>query len=543
MAALQVRVLYDFDGDVENGELIIRDGDIINITRQNVGDGWWEGSINGGQIGLFPETYVEVIPQTVDNSFPQDGFPAPPPIIVQPSFDDGTSYASSYSSHDLNFDHNDGLDPDWGDDRSIASDTTEDQDFGSRSLSMSRTGTVRKSMNRFSNFVKSGGEDFLLGNKPETTIPHTDQLVIVEGADGIMWQPNPVPFVCKITEPEKKSKYKGMKSYISYNLSPTHTGIEVGHRFKHFDWLFERLTIKFPCISVPPLPDKQLTGRYSEDLVKKRKYLLEKWINRLCRHPVLAQSAVLQHFVTCCSETREKVWKDGKRRAETDKVIGAQFFYTIDSPSLNMAVHKVEAEVDTFKDFVKNMDESSKKLIEIGENHWDKVSRSYKNEYKKLATGFEGLEASFQTDNSPSSLALSVAIKDTSKTYSEIGDLCQDQPKKDILQVLEVLREYTGMLSTYPEIITVHKGALTKVKECQKLQDEEKLKYSEVADISQRMDTVSGAIFAEMHHFHRERVRDYKGVMQAFLREQILFHQEIINKMNSSLAMYDQVPD
>jgi len=43
-------------------------------------------------------------------------------------------------------------------------------------------------------------------------------------------------------------------------------------------------------------------------------------------------------------------------------VIGAQFFYTIDSPSLNMAVHKVEAEVDTFKDFVKNMDESSKKI-------------------------------------------------------------------------------------------------------------------------------------------------------------------------------------
>jgi len=39
-----------------------------------------------------------------------------------------------------------------------------------------------------------------------------------------------------------------------------HTSVSVAHRFKHFDWLYERLVQKFPCISVPPLPDKQITG-------------------------------------------------------------------------------------------------------------------------------------------------------------------------------------------------------------------------------------------------------------------------------------------
>ena len=34
-----------------------------------------------------------------------------------------------------------------------------------------------------------------------------------------------------------------------------------------------------------------------------------------------------------------------------------------------------ENEVDVFKDFVKSMDDSTKKMIEIGENNWDKVSR------------------------------------------------------------------------------------------------------------------------------------------------------------------------
>ena len=39
-----------------------------------------------------------------------------------------------------------------------------------------------------------------------------------------------------------------------------HTNQPVAHRFKHFDWLYGRLVEKFPCISVPPLPDKQITG-------------------------------------------------------------------------------------------------------------------------------------------------------------------------------------------------------------------------------------------------------------------------------------------
>ena len=39
-----------------------------------------------------------------------------------------------------------------------------------------------------------------------------------------------------------------------------HTNQPVAHRFKHFDWLYGRFVEKFPCISTPPLPDKQITG-------------------------------------------------------------------------------------------------------------------------------------------------------------------------------------------------------------------------------------------------------------------------------------------
>jgi sorting nexin-9/18/33 len=121
--------------------------------------------------------------------------------------------------------------------------------------------------------------------------------------------------------------------------------------------------------------------------------------------------------------------------------------------------------------------------------------------------------------------------------------MCGDQPKKDLYPLLELLREYTGLLGTYPEIVNVHKGALTKLKECQKLQEDDKLQYSEVAGVSQRMDSISSATFAEIEHFQTQRCKDFKNTTTHYLKEQVLFHQEIIKKLNSSIAMFEQVPD
>ena len=35
-----------------------------------------------------------------------------------------------------------------------------------------------------------------------------------------MWEPNPNPFQCEVKDPEKKSKYRGIKSFIAYTVIP-----------------------------------------------------------------------------------------------------------------------------------------------------------------------------------------------------------------------------------------------------------------------------------------------------------------------------------
>ena len=51
-------------------------------------------------------------------------------------------------------------------------------------------------------------------------------------------------------------------SKIQFSISPQFNNIQVSRRYKHFDWLHERLVEKFTMIPIPPLPDKQIQGKY-----------------------------------------------------------------------------------------------------------------------------------------------------------------------------------------------------------------------------------------------------------------------------------------
>jgi sorting nexin-9/18/33 len=61
MICCQVQALYDFKGEPGSAELSIVAGEVLTVTRQDVGEGWWEGTNQKGQTGLFPAAYVEVV--------------------------------------------------------------------------------------------------------------------------------------------------------------------------------------------------------------------------------------------------------------------------------------------------------------------------------------------------------------------------------------------------------------------------------------------------------------------------------------------------
>ncbi|NP_443102.2 sorting nexin-18 isoform b [Homo sapiens] len=318
--------------------------------------------------------------------------------------------------------------------------------------------TVSRNLNRFSTFVKSGGEAFVLG-EASGFVKDGDKLCVVLGPYGPEWQENPYPFQCTIDDPTKQTKFKGMKSYISYKLVPTHTQVPVHRRYKHFDWLYARLAEKFPVISVPHLPEKQATGRFEEDFISKRRKGLIWWMNHMASHPVLAQCDVFQHFLTCPSSTDEKAWKQGKRKAEKDEMVGANFFLTLSTPpAAALDLQEVESKIDGFKCFTKKMDDSALQLNHTANEFARKQVTGFKKEYQKVGQSFRGLSQAFELDQQAFSVGLNQAIAFTGDAYDAIGELFAEQPRQDLDPVMDLLALYQGHLANFPDIIHVQKG-------------------------------------------------------------------------------------
>ncbi len=264
----RVRALYDFSGEPSTSELSIVSGEILVLTRTDVGEGWWEGTNAKGQTGLFPEAYVqiykEVAPPTV-----------PPPVVQAPRYD---------QSPDDYVDQQDDWDDDWDDDNETYSEigppNNQVRQSASQhqinnytninlppapaddSISMTSTSAPLK---KSGIFAKSG-DSYILGTTT-VSVPDNERTFVINTENGYFWKHIGDAYTVRVASPKKETKFKGMKSFIAYQLTPSFNNIAVSRRYKHFDWLHERLVDKFCLIPIPPLPDKQISGRYEDEFI------------------------------------------------------------------------------------------------------------------------------------------------------------------------------------------------------------------------------------------------------------------------------------
>ncbi|KAH9497284.1 Sorting nexin-9 [Dermatophagoides farinae] len=566
---MKVIALYDFQAQPDTGEISITKDEMITVTRQDIGEGWWEGINSRGQKGLFPAEYVspvaDPIPATNDAWIAPSKDPKPTMLsFVNPT---GTAMNNNnnnvestsqppqqFNNVDNNYDQAD--DADWGDDDWDDDDDSQTSEFtadysptnppqnqiapihiGNNGNHHGNYGnkigqpSIKKSINRFSHFVKSGGEDYILGLKTYN-VNQNDLIHIVFDDDGqLKWAPTYFNVTVRVEEPTKRN-------FIAYRLTPSDTGIPVKRRYKHFDWLHERLQDKFTTIPIPSLPDKQISGRYQDDFIENRRKQLQSWVERICRHPVLCQSTVWKHFITCKDE---KQWKNGKRRAEKDELVGGMFFLTIQIPENATIDMNTDPKVEQFARFIGKLDESMKNTYNLSQEMIKRYQSFYKREFSKMSSIFSTLSEAFETcptKDGTANRALIQAVNNTSETYETIGKLFEKEDCRGFVPLSNLMHEYRGILTAWPEIYQVYKGSINKKREHKKARDEGRLDDKSLMGIEKRADVVTYATIAEMNHFEQERINDLNKVMREFLTGQLKLYQEIVVNIENALQMF-----
>ncbi|XP_007253985.1 sorting nexin-9b isoform X3 [Astyanax mexicanus] len=588
--ASQAQVLYDFSAEPGNNELSVREGETITITNQNIGGGWIEARNSRGEVGLVPEDYVELgkTPAAGGSTAPLDltffDSQAPAPASTTQSqtsngndpwavFDTNasggfsnnwaaqpegtetgknsnnawgsTSYGhpQAYQGPDIYpypylIDYTGVEDDEWDDewDERKSSGGYAEGDMGEGGA-MNRGGVHGSSMkialNKFPGFSKSGPELYLLSKQTAKG----NKLSIYRGEVGPVWEYPEIQLDCVVADPKKGSKMYGLKSYIEYQVTPNTTNKPVNHRYKHFDWLYERLLEKFgSAIPIPCLPDKQVTGRFEEEFIKMRMERLQGWMTRMCRHPVVSSSEVFQLFLTYKDE---KDWKTGKRKAEKDETVGVMIFSTIEPEGVpDLEIHEVEQKCEQFSRFTKAMDDGVKDLLTVGNEHWKRCTGPLPKEYQRIGKAFQNLSSVFTSSGYEGEATLTDALTAAGKTYEEIAQMVAEQPRKDLHFLMETNNEYKGLLGCFPDTIGVHKAAIEKVKEADKLVAASKITSAEKVTMGKRASSMSYALQAEMNHFHSNRIYDYNRVMQQYLEEQVKFYETIAEKLRHAHSQF-----
>ncbi|XP_023647563.2 sorting nexin-9a isoform X2 [Paramormyrops kingsleyae] len=546
--AIKALVLYDFTAEPGNNELTIKEGEMVTITNQNIGGGWIEARNSQGETGLVPEEYIEVrnvdpgsgrftqsdfdpfaytaASRTSNNQMSNGNDPWSPQNTVneQDSRLSGSAARQSYARNSWTVvEHpqayqgpgavdDDEWDDEWDDLNSPGPGSAEPEveETGGSNKGEAQAASKKINLNKFPSFSRSGPEVFLLANLPPRG---KDKISVCMGEVGPVWLYPSLQMDCVVADPKKGSKMYGLKSYIEYQVTPSTTNRPVNHRYKHFDWLYERLLEKFgSVIPIPSLPDKQVTGRFEEEFIKLRMERLQGWMTRMCRHPIVSDSEVLQLFLTYKDE---KEWKSGKRRAEKDETVGVMTFSLIEPEAPELAVTEVEQKCESFSRFTKAMDDRVKELLTVGHDHW------------KRCTGREE--------------TLTNALTATGKMYEEIANIVSEQPKKDMHFLVELNNEYKSLLGCFPDTINVHKAAIEKVKDSDKLVATNKINPQDKHTMAKRLSNMSYSLQAEMNHFHSNRIHDYNRVMQLYLTEQVKFYEMIADKLREALNQFTTI--
>ncbi|PWN44860.1 hypothetical protein IE81DRAFT_320829 [Ceraceosorus guamensis] len=222
-----------------------------------------------------------------------------------------------------------------------------------------------RKFNRFSPFVTSGVEAFLLSRKPQDVASHApssshddgafdfeedstaleglaprpqDVQHVTSGAHGPVWKSRAKAFHVVVHSPEARWDSRGA-AYTAYAVTslfgdadaaqyaqhtdaegksiwspydpalPPETPLEslsVWRRFSQFHWLALYISRRAPLLaqSLPPVPPKMRAGksRLEAAFVEDRRRALGNWLGRLIRHPVARTDPGVLFFLGCADE-------------------------------------------------------------------------------------------------------------------------------------------------------------------------------------------------------------------------------------------------
>ncbi|KAF9484995.1 hypothetical protein BDN70DRAFT_871680 [Pholiota conissans] len=607
------RALYAFEGKAEFRELQVEAGDELEVIKEDVGHGWSLVRDATGEMGLLPQTYYTLDVTTKKREASGSSItPRPSP-------------RSSQSQSSL---------------AALIPQNTGEWIPTFPSFRQSLLGG--KSLNRFSSFVTSGAESFLLNgsslpeppvtSKAEAThgkesssasmldtleeqrtkaailgLGEADRHVIDAGPAGPSWRAKTPSFSVLVHSPSKcTSGLSG--AYTMYSVtslfpappaaavsadwievadpddlhppSPTTaeiaTRITVQRRFSQFVMLHTALSRRLPGIVLPPLPEKQYAGRFSQDFVEARRGDLERYLNKIVRHPIVRYAEVVTFFLGCDNDSE---WTRLLPQFISAPAAGPSFYARVYHPAFNVDLDDAEDAVTSFKRHTRAVGKGVQSLRNVfgrvrdARIEMSKAERLLSYTLLSLITstpiasesapGTTSEEEGDGNSHPPEKhedkrkglmnkdgawcwregcsecLKLTKAAQKTCETLQTVANLYDGHARRTQLATHESLKLMAHPSSLYESTITTHKSTLSRYREAVGTGSQTGPTYADENMVA-RCETVLNTTIAEMDVYHRQKGEDLKAVTVDYLDGEIAFYEQILTRLKTARALYNE---
>ncbi|KAI0754215.1 PX-domain-containing protein [Daedaleopsis nitida] len=595
------RALYTFQGKAEFRELTsVEAGDALDVVREDVGEGWSlarlarsardrSSELGGGEMGLIPRSYYIF---TADFAY-SEGLEIIPSHARQRSRREASTGSITPR----------GSPPRETEVKPIIPQTT-----GDWFPSFRRSLLGGKSLNRFSSFVTSGAEEFVLQGTSEDASAANAPRIPSDADDddskresfigslvqaerhfveaGPSWRTKVPPFRVLIHSPSKRtSTLSG--AYTVYTVTtafgalshsrtasdssdpeadpdaepPSPMRITVHRRFSHFVALHTALSRLLPGIALPPLPEKQYAGRFSEDFVEARRGDLERYINRVARHPVARYAEVLTFFLGCESDME---WRKQLPYYLSLPPKGPSFFANVYHPAFNVDADDASEAIDRFVNHTRAVGKGVQGLRNIfgkvreARVEMSKADRLLSYSLLSLITAKPLAQAPTtgisEEDEEPnatthghvnedgawcwregcdSCLKWTKAMQKTSETFQIVADLYDDHARRTQLATHEALKNVAHPSTLYAPVVDTHRSTLSRYHESIREGKEDE-------EMAARCETVLNTTMAEMDTYHTQKLEDFQELAKEHLDGEIALYEQILSRLKAARRSFDQ---
>ncbi|KAG2157750.1 Vps5 C terminal like-domain-containing protein [Suillus bovinus] len=353
-------------------------------------------------------------------------------------------------------------------------------------------------------------------------------------------------FVISVDDPQRVGD--PIRAFTMYTVHTRTTSplfqkstFSVLRRYSDFLWLYETLSMNNPGVIVPPVPEKSPFGRFDQTFVQQRRLALEKCIQKIVNHPVLAKDPDLKLFLE--SDTFSLDIKH--RKAELSHERGglmASIGQTLTGPRF----HETDEWFDRQRAYLDGLESQLRGLVKSIE-----IVAKQRAELAAATGEFAAAITDLSLSDTGKQLEqFLAAMADVQRKAEEVQTI---QSQQDIMTLLATADEYSRLINSVRmafnsrmRTYTAWQHADSDVRRVK--QNHERLRVqgrlptdrmshtvSQISEAERRaldakheFDQCSKLIKSEMARFEQERVDDFKISLQSFLDGMISRQKELI---------------